>query len=67
MMSRSVVESVRLEHSDKYGYLYFFFPNGRVIGIPVNGTDETLCEGVESLTDAVITSRDNMWTEEWRD
>jgi len=48
------VDGVRIEYSDDYGYLYFFFPTGRVIGIPrVTGLDELL-QGVNSLADAVI-------------
>jgi hypothetical protein len=54
---------VRIEYSEKYGYLYFFFPTGRVIGIPCNTpTEEALIEGMDCLCDAVVSSQN---VEKW--
>ena len=64
MNERSVMDGVRIECSDKYGYLYFYFPNGRVIGIPFNTpTEDALVEGMDCLADAVVSNRNTAWEE----
>ena len=63
---RSSVENVRIEYSDRYGYLYFYFSNGRVIGIPYdtpNPAEGSMQEGMDSLVTAVCDQADNVVSE----
>lgn len=59
---RRVINDVRIETSERYNYLYFYFPSGRVVGIPTtdsNASADTLAEGLDSLVDVVRVCADD--------